>query len=212
MTGAVAEAPLVLVLDDEAPVRTALDSLLRSVGFRVACFAAPQELLDSGLMATAGCLVLDIRLQIASGLDFQAQLAESGIRIPVVFMTGHGDIPMSVRAMKAGAVDFLSKPFRDQDMLDAVAAAIERDRERRVAAQRVAGIAGRYATLTPRERQIMALVADGLMNKEIAGRLGLSEITIKIHRGQVMRKLEVRSITDLVRLADALDLGRADPA
>ncbi|KGM34266.1 response regulator transcription factor [Inquilinus limosus] len=205
MSGGLAEAPLVLVLDDEAPVRTALDSLLRSVGFRVACFAAPPELLDSGLAAAAGCLVLDIRLQVASGLDFQAQLSEAGIRIPVVFMTGHGDIPMSVRAMKAGAQDFLTKPFRDQDMLDAVAAAIERDRGRRAAEGRVAGIAERYRTLTPRERQVMALVAEGLMNKEIAGRLGLSEITVKIHRGQVMRKMEARSITDLVRIADALE-------
>jgi FixJ family two-component response regulator len=212
MTGAVAEAPLVLVLDDEAPVRTALDSLLRSVGFRVACFGSPQEFLDSGLAAAASCAWKSRPLATCSRMSSTRQLAGAGIRIPVVFMTGHGDIPMSVRAMKAGAVDFLSKPFRDQDMLDAVAAAIERDRERRAAVQRVAGITGRYATLTPRERQIMALVADGLMNKEIAGRLGLSEITIKIHRGQVMRKLELRSITDLVRLADALDLGHADPA
>ncbi|MGK9232126.1 response regulator [Inquilinus limosus] len=205
MTQATAEAPLVLVVDDEAAVRTALDSLLRSVGFRVACFASPDEFLRSQQAPSASCLVLDIRLQIASGLDFQAQLARDGIRIPVVFMTGHGDIPMSVRAMKAGAVDFLTKPFRDQDMLDAVAAAVARDRERRVAEQRAAEIAGRYETLTPRERQIMVLVASGLMNKEIAGRLGLSEITVKIHRGQVMRKMAVRSVADLVRIADAMD-------
>lgn len=205
MTGFAPEAPLVLVLDDEAPVRTALDSLLRSVGFRVACFASPEELLHGDQLDSASCLVLDIRLQMTSGLDVQAQLAEAGLGIPVVFMTGHGDIPMSVRAMKAGAVDFLTKPFRDQDMLDAVGAAIERDRERRAAEQRVAEVAGRYGTLTPRERQIMALVTTGLMNKEIAGQLGLSEITVKIHRGQVMRKMAVRSVADLVRIADSLD-------
>ncbi|MGL4961782.1 MAG: response regulator transcription factor [Inquilinus sp.] len=212
MTGFAPEAPLVLVLDDEAPVRTALDSLLRSVGFRVACFAGPEELLHSDQLASASCLVLDIRLQMTSGFDVQAQLAEAGLGIPVVFMTGHGDIPMSVRAMKAGAVDFLTKPFRDQDMLDAVGAAIERDRERRAGEQRVAEVAGRYETLTPRERQIMALVTTGLMNKEIAGQLGLSEITVKIHRGQVMRKMAVRSVADLVRIADTLDGRRADPS
>ncbi|MFE0752355.1 response regulator transcription factor [Inquilinus sp. NPDC058860] len=211
MTGMAAEAPLVLVVDDEAAVRTALDSLLRSVGFRVACFASPEEFLDSGLAPSAGCLVLDVRLQMASGLDVQAQLARAGCRIPVVFMTGHGDIPMSVRAMKAGAVDFLAKPFRDQDMLDAVAAAIERDRDRRAAARRMAEVVGRYETLTPRERQIMALVAAGLMNKEIAAQLGVAEITIKIHRGQVMRKMAARSVADLVRIADALEAQRAAP-
>ncbi|MGO1079197.1 response regulator transcription factor [Inquilinus sp. CA228] len=205
MTDTLAEAPLVLVLDDEDAVRTALDSLLRSVGFRVACFAAPEELLHGDPLGSANCLVLDIRLQMASGFDVQAQLTQAGLGIPVVFMTGHGDIPMSVRAMKAGAVDFLTKPFRDQDMLDAVAAAVERDRERRAAEQRVAEVAGRYETLTPRERQIMALVTTGLMNKEIAGRLGLSEVTVKIHRGQVMRKMAARSVADLVRIADALD-------
>ncbi|WP_225769892.1 response regulator transcription factor [Inquilinus sp. Marseille-Q2685] len=205
MTGMAAEAPLVLVVDDEAAVRTALDSLLRSVGFRVACFASPEEFLDSGLAPSAGCLVLDVRLQMASGLDVQAQLVRAGCRIPVVFMTGHGDIPMSVRAMKAGAVDFLAKPFRDQDMLDAVAAAIERDRDRRAAAQRMAEVVGRYETLTPRERQIMTLVVDGLMNKEIAAQLGVAEITIKIHRGQVMRKMAARSVADLVRIAGVLD-------
>jgi FixJ family two-component response regulator len=203
------EAPLVLVVDDEAAVRDALDSLLRSVGFRVACYASPQDFLRSDLLQAASCLVLDIRLPIVSGLDFQAQLTHAGIRVPVIFMTGHGDIPMSVRAMKAGAVDFLTKPFRDQDLLDAVAAAIERDRRRRTADEHVSVIAGRYDTLTPRERQIMALVTTGLMNKEIAGRLGLSEITVKIHRGHVMKKMMARSITDLVRIADALAARRA---
>ncbi len=205
MTQDPAAPPLVLVVDDEAAVRDALDSLLRSVGFRVASYASPQEFLRSDLLQAASCLILDIRLPIVSGLDFQVQLAQSGIHVPVIFMTGHGDIPMSVRAMKAGAVDFLTKPFRDQDLLDAVAAAIERDRQRRAAEHQYSGIESRYETLTPRERQIMALVTSGLMNKEIAGRLGLSEITVKIHRGHVMKKMMARSITDLVRIADALD-------
>jgi FixJ family two-component response regulator len=209
VTAAPVEAPLVLVVDDEAAVRDALDSLLRSVGFRVASYASPQDFLRSDLLQAASCLVLDIRLPIVSGLDFQAQLTHAGIRVPVIFMTGHGDIPMSVRAMKAGAVDFLTKPFRDQDLLDAVAAAIERDRRRRTADEHMSEIAGRYDTLTPRERQIMALVTTGLMNKEIAGRLGLSEITVKIHRGHVMKKMMARSITDLVRIADALTASRA---
>ena len=205
MTVGGAEAPLILVVDDEAAVREALDSLLRSVGFRVAGFASPQEFLLSNLVPSASCVILDIRLQITSGLDFHEQLARAGIRIPVVFMTGHGDIPMSVRAMKAGAVDFLPKPFRDQDMLDAVAAAVARDHDRRAAERRASEIAGRYQTLTPRERQIMALVAAGLMNKEIAGRLGVSDITVKIHRGHVMQKMAARSVAELVRIADAVD-------
>lgn len=205
MTGFAPEAPLVLVLDDEAPVRTALDSLLRSVGFRVACFAAPEELLHGDQLASASCLVLDIRLQMTSGFDVQAQLAEAGLGIPVVFMTGHGDIPMSVRAMKAGAVDFLTKPFRDQDMLDAVAAAIDKDMAQRQDAAAAKEVAALAATLTPRETEVMAAVVKGLMNKQIAGLLGISEITVKLHRGNVMRKMAVRSVADLVRKAELLE-------
>lgn len=198
--------PLVIIVDDESAVRESLDSLFRSVGLRTLSFGSPAELLQAVVPDTPGCLVLDVRLPGISGLDFQTQLARLGIDRPTIFMTGHGDIPMSVRAMKAGAVDFLSKPFRDQDMLDAVTAAIERDRKRRsdVAAQD--GLRSRFDTLTPREREVMAHVVSGLMNKQVAGLLGLSEITVKIHRGNVMRKMAVRSLADLVRQAEALGI------
>jgi FixJ family two-component response regulator len=156
------------------------------------------------------CLVLDIRLPGVSGLDFQTQLANANIHVPIIMMTGHGDIPMSVRAMKAGAVDFLAKPFRDQDMLDAVTQAIERDRKRRDRERSLAELRGLFESLTTREREIMALVTAGLMNKQVAGQLGLREITVKIHRGHVMRKMGVRSLADLVRAAEALELGRAE--
>jgi len=204
MTGASVEAPLVLVLDDEAPVRTALDSLLRSVGFRVACFAAPEELLHGDQLASASCLVLDIRLQMTSGFDVQAQLAEAGLGIPIVFMTGHGDIPMSVRAMKAGAVDFLTKPFREQDMIDAVIAALDRDAKRLATERQLTGMRDDWMSLTPREREVMRHVAAGLMNKQIAAEMGIAEITAKMHRGQAMRKMHVRSVAQLVRRMEAL--------
>jgi len=207
--GAAAPArPLVVVVDDDPAVRDALDSLLRSVGLQTRILGSPAELLQADLPAVPGCIVLDVRLPGVSGLDLQCQLAAHGIQLPIVFMTGHGDIPMTVRAMKAGAVDFLSKPFRDQDMLDAVSAAIERDTRRRQQSAARDSLDARYATLTPREREVMALVVAGLMNKQVAGELNLSEITVKIHRGNVMRKMGVRALADLVRQAEALGVGQ----
>lgn len=203
-----AEPPLVLVVDDEDPVRNALCSLFRSVGYRVAAFAAPQHLLDEGIPEDANCLVLDIRLPMTSGLDLQKQFNDGSITIPIVFMTGHGDIQMSVQAMKAGAVDFLAKPFREQEMLDAVTAAIERDRQRREAEAALTDLRQRLASLTPREKEIMALATAGLMNKQIAAELGVSEVTVKIHRGRVMQKMAARSLADLVRYAESLGVRR----
>lgn len=207
-----APAPLVLIVDDEATFRAALSSLLRSVGYRVEQFASTQELTQSGKAAEASCLILDIRLPMVSGLDFQARLAGTGTHPPVIFVTGHGDIPMTVRAMKAGAVDFLAKPFRDQEMLDAVTAAVARDQLRRQADGAKSEVQSRFATLSSREREIMVLATAGLMNKQIAGELGLSEITVKIHRGRVMRKMAAKSFADLVKMAEALDLRRPDDA
>ena len=201
-----AEEPIVFVIDDDAPVREALGNLFRSVGLRVEVFGSASEFLQSKLPGVPGCLILDIRLPRLSGLDFQTELAKAGIHIPVIFMTGHGDIPMSVRAMKAGAVDFLTKPFRDQDMLDAVTTAIERDRNSRNEARILSGLHALFATLTPREREVMALVTAGLMNKQIAAEIGIAEITVKIHRGHIMRKMAAKSLADLVRMAEALGL------
>ncbi len=198
--------PLVIVVDDDEAVREGLSSLFRSVGLQVALFASAAELLAAKLPDSPRCLVLDIRLPGVSGLDFQGQLVRSQVSMPIIFMTGHGDIPMSVRAMKAGAVDFLTKPFRDQDMLDAVSAALRIDRERREAQAANTRLQGLYDGLTERERQIMAMVTAGLMNKQVAGEVGLSEITVKIHRGNVMRKMEARSLADLVRMAGALGI------
>lgn len=202
-----AAAATVVVVDDDASLREALASLFRSVGLNVLGFATTADLAETRLPDAACCLVLDIRLPGVSGLEFQAQLNRDAVGIPVIFMTGHGDIPMSVRAMKAGAVDFLAKPFRDQDMLDAVWAAIERDRRRRDGERAVATVRARYESLTPREREILAHVTAGLMNKQIAAAVGLSEITVKIHRGNVMRKMEARSLADLVRMAEVLGIG-----
>jgi FixJ family two-component response regulator len=198
--------PVVFVVDDDHSVREALSSLFRSVDLRVELFGSAAEFLQRKPSDGASCLVLDIRLPGVSGLDFQAQLQKANIRIPIIFMTGHGDIPMSVRAMKAGAVDFLAKPFRDQDMLDAVSAALQRDRRAREAEDSMAALRSAYGLLTAREREVMALVTTGLMNKQVAGQLGLSEITIKIHRGHAMKKMNAKSLADLVRMAENLGL------
>lgn len=201
------EPATVCIIDDDESLRLALDSLMRSVGLSTRCFASTREFLESRRPDTQGCLLLDIRLPGVSGLDFQAQMAALGIRLPVILMTGHGDIPMTVRGMKAGAVDFLTKPLRDQDLIDAVAVAVERDRIRRLRERETAEVEQRYASLTPRERQVMALVAEGLLNKQVAGELGLSEITVKIHRGAAMRKMHARTLPDLVRMAETLGVG-----
>jgi FixJ family two-component response regulator len=203
--------PIVFVVDDDPSVRVALTNLFRSMDLGVEVFGSPSELLQAKLPDVVSCLVLDIRLPGVSGLDFQTRLSEAGIHIPIVFMTGHGDIPMSVRAMKAGAVDFLTKPFRDQDMLDAVTSAIERDRNRRDNEKAVLDLRFLFESLTPREREVIALVTAGLMNKQIAAELGVSEITVKIHRGHVMRKMNARSLADLVRMAETLGVRRERP-
>jgi FixJ family two-component response regulator len=202
--------PMVFVIDDDASLRAALSSLLASVGLRVTAFASATEFLQAKLPDCPTCLVLDVRLPGLSGLDFQAELAKANIDIPIVFMTGHGDIPMTVRAMKAGAVEFLPKPFRDQDMLDAVQVGIERDRGRRTKAGVAAKLKASFNSLTAREQTIMGLVTAGLMNKQIAGELGVSEITVKVHRGSVMRKMGAKSLAELVRMADALGIRNAD--
>ena len=200
----VEERAVVFVIDDDPSMRLALEDLVSTVGLEVRAFAAPQEFLRSKPPDAPGCLVLDVRLPGMSGLTFQQELAKEGLAPPVIFITGHGDIPMSVRAMKAGAVEFLTKPFHDQDLLDAIHAAIERDRKRRREAMRLAALHERFVTLTERERQIMMLVVIGRANKQIAAELSLSEMTVKVHRGQVMRKMHAGSLPELVRMADGL--------
>ena len=195
---------LVLVIDDDPSVRNGLTLLFRSVGFETRAFGSAQEFVQSKLPDVPSCLILDVRLPGQSGLDFQAELLKTHIHIPVIFMTGHGDIPMTVRAMKGGAVDFLAKPFRDQDMLDAVATAIERDRKRRASEKVLSELRAVFETLSPREREVMALVSSGLMNKQIAAEMNLAEITVKIHRGRIMKKMRARSVADLVKMAEAL--------
>ena len=199
-----AEASIVHIIDDDASLRVALDSLFRSTGQATKLYDSVSAFLDAPAPDAPGCLVLDVRMPGMSGLDFQQKLEELGVRLPVVFMTGHGDIPMSVRAMKAGAVDFLAKPFRDQEMLDAVGAALERDRAQRAEGGKLDALKAAFAKLSPRERQVMALVAAGKMNKQVAGDLSLSEITVKIHRGAAMRKMGAKTLADLVRMAEAL--------
>jgi FixJ family two-component response regulator len=198
------EQPVVFVVDDDPSMRATLTDVMRSVGLQVQTFASAREFMGSKLPDAPGCLVLDVRLPGQSGLEFQRTLAESGMDLPVVFITGHGDVPMSVRAMKAGAVDFLIKPFRDQDLLDAVHAAIERDRARRQHVIGVADLEERYRSLTERERDIMALVVVGRLNKQIAAELGLAEVTVKAHRSQIMHKMGAKSLPELVRMADRL--------
>jgi len=200
---------IVFVIDDDASMRRALTNLFESVGLEVEVFGSAAEMLQSKLPEVASCLILDIRLPGLSGLDFQTELAKANVHIPIIFMTGHGDIPMSVRAMKGGAIDFLTKPFRDQEMLDAVVTAIERDRKRRDANKIVANLQTLFDALTPREREILALVSSGLLNKQIAAELGLAEITVKIHRGRVMKKMGAKSLADLLRKAETLGINRS---
>jgi FixJ family two-component response regulator len=199
---------VVFIIDDDASLRDALKRTFRSVGLDAEAFGSTTEFLQSTRPDVASCLVLDVRLPGLSGLDFQTELARAELSIPIIFITGHGDIPMSVKAMKAGAVEFLTKPIRDQDLLDAVRIALDRDRERREREQSVSRLRARLATLTAREREVIALVTSGLMNKQIAGELGVSEITVKVHRGNLMKKMGAKSVAELVRMADMLDIGR----
>jgi|SRR5437588_5565352 len=206
-----ASQSIVFVIDDDTSLREALKSLLRSVGLDVELFSSAADFLKYELPDAASCLVLDIRLPGVSGLDFQAELAKADIRVPIIFITGHGDIPMTVRAMKAGAVEFLTKPFRDQDLLDAVQIALERDRAQRSLEKTLREVRAHFEALTPREQQVIGFVTAGLMNKQIAAELGVSEITVKVHRGNVMKKMGARSLADLVRMAEALGIPRTKP-
>jgi FixJ family two-component response regulator len=203
--------PTVFVIDDDEPLRESLKSLFESMGLQVAVFGSAAQFLQARLPDAPGCLVLDVRLPGLSGLDFQAEMAKAGIQIPVIFITGHGDIPMSVRAMKAGAIEFLTKPLREQDLLDAVQAGLQRDRTRREGDKSIAGLRSRYDELTPREQEVIGYVTSGLMNKQIAGEIGVSEITVKVHRGNAMRKMGARSLAELVRMADLLGVRRPTP-
>jgi FixJ family two-component response regulator len=204
--------PIVFVIDDDLSMRRALTNLIQSVGLEVATFGSAAELLKSELPEVASCLVLDIRLPGLSGLDLQSELAKANIRIPIIFITGHGDIPMTVRAMKGGAVDFLTKPFRDQELLDAVVGAIDKDRKRRETDKTVANLQALYDTLSSREREVLGFVAAGLMNKQIAAELDLAEITVKIYRGHIMKKMQARSLADLIRMTETLGIRPVGPS
>jgi FixJ family two-component response regulator len=197
---------LVFVVDDDAPLRESLTDLIHSVGLRVEAFASAQEFLRSKRSDVPSCLVLDVRLKGLSGLDLQKRLIEGDVDIPIIFITGHGDIPMAVQAMKAGAVEFLRKPFRDQDLLDAIQQALERDCKAREQRAEIAELRSRFASLTPREREVMALVVAGLLNKQVAGELGTSEASVKVHRQHVMEKIGADSLVELVRMADKLGI------
>ena len=204
------ERAIVFVIDDDPSMRLALEDLVSTVGLEVRTFAEPQEFLRSGLSDAPGCLVLDVRLPGMSGLTFQKELARGGLALPVIFITGHGDIPMSVRAMKAGAVEFLTKPFRDQDLLDAIYQALDRDQISRRQHSELSELRTRYESLTAREREVMTLVVAGRLNKQVGGDLGISEITVKAHRGRVMAKMQARSFAELVNMGRRLGLGSAD--
>jgi FixJ family two-component response regulator len=203
--------PMVFVIDDDVSVRRALINLFESVGLKVDAFGSAAELMKTRLPEVASCLVLDIRLPGLSGLDLQAELLKANVHIPIIFITGHGDIPMTVRAMKGGAVDFLTKPFRDQDLLDAVRTAIERDRKRRYVEKTVASLQALFETLSPREREVLSFVAAGLMNKQIAAELGLAEITVKIYRGHIMKKMRAKSLAELIRMTETLGIRPEKP-
>jgi len=201
-------APVVFVIDDDASVRDAISSLIRSVGLRAEVFASVSQFLAQKRSSTSSCLILDVRLPGVSGLEFQSELSKANAEIPIIFITGHGDIPMTVKAMKAGAVEFLTKPFRDQDLLDAIQVALERARVKEEKDRAVSDLKRNFSNLTPREQEVMAWITGGLLNKQVAAEIGVTEITVKVHRGNVMRKMAAKSFADLVRMADLLGIRR----